>query len=707
MTHAESSIPYVGKIKRKYGDVGGILMLVDLQKGSRGLGISLAGNRDRTKMSVFVVGLNPSGSASKDGRIHVGDELLEVNGLVIYGRCHLNASAIIKGMAGPTIKIILVRRSESLNDLAVKPLSQFPLQISNETPEERFSRYRGVRTVDIRKGNQGLGIMIIEGKHAELGQGIFISDIQENSSAAQAGLFVGDMILSVNDSDFIGSDYDIAAQILKKTEGRIKMVVSNPSRASRGSLVPSATDLSTSSPVAESNAFDKLDKPAPEKGPPPPIPPKPTILPKPQVSIPTIKPSVKPMPLLSSPKSTSTSSPSPKSSPQPVIMPVSVQKSPPPSLDSESSDRIEPTQPAIVTSTVEQETGIDNTPLSTENTPKSTSNLTFETNLDTGESFEISDTEGLGSDAKNCAIIPGKINNIEICKEKMGLGLSIVGGSDTPAVIIIHEVYPDGAAAKDGRLKPGDQILEVNSENLREASHDFAITALRQTPAVVRMAVFREEGHNKEEDIIDFIDIELQKKPGKGLGLSIVGRKNGPGIFISDVVKGGVAELDSRLIQGDQILSVNDQDLKNATQEQAAAVLKTAMGRVQMKIGRLKAGSHHSFSDNSNNPNIDLVNDGNREDAPSPEPELKVISLERGSTGLGFSIVGGFGSPHGDLPIYVKTVFDKGAAAENGQLKRGDQILSVNDTNLEGLTHDEAVSILKNAKGTVVLHVLS
>lgn len=33
------------------------------------------------------------------------------------------------------------------------------------------------------QGNQSLGIMIIEGKHAEVGQGIFISDLQEGSSA--------------------------------------------------------------------------------------------------------------------------------------------------------------------------------------------------------------------------------------------------------------------------------------------------------------------------------------------------------------------------------------------------------------------------------------------------------------------------------------------------------------------------------------------
>ena len=63
---------------------------------------------------------------------------------------------------------------------------------------------------------------------------------------------------------------------------------------------------------------------------------------------------------------------------------------------------------------------------------------------------------------------------------------------------------------------------------------------------------------------------------GKGLGLSIVGRRNDTGVFISDIVKGGVAEADGRLQQGDQILSVNGEDMKQATQEQAAAMLKVS-----------------------------------------------------------------------------------------------------------------------------------
>lgn len=42
------------------------------------------------------------------------------------------------------------------------------------------------------------------------------------------------------------------------------------------------------------------------------------------------------------------------------------------------------------------------------------------------------------------------------------LGLRIVGGKDTPlGNIVIQEVVRDSLAARDGRLAPGDHILEV------------------------------------------------------------------------------------------------------------------------------------------------------------------------------------------------------------------------------------------------------
>lgn len=67
--------------------------------------------------------------------------------------------------------------------------------------------------------------------------------------------------------------------------------------------------------------------------------------------------------------------------------------------------------------------------------------------------------------------------------------------------------------------------LQVNGIDLRNATHDEAINVLRQTPQKVRLTVYRDETQYKEEDMYDVLNIELQKKPGKGLGLSIVGKR--------------------------------------------------------------------------------------------------------------------------------------------------------------------------------------
>ena len=57
----------------------------------------------------------------------------------------------------------------------------------------------------------------------------------------------------------------------------------------------------------------------------------------------------------------------------------------------------------------------------------------------------------------------------------------------------LEQVYEKGAAHKDGRLRPGDQILEVMGENLRHVTHAHALHALRQTPNRVRLVIHRED----------------------------------------------------------------------------------------------------------------------------------------------------------------------------------------------------------------------
>ncbi|XP_043570475.1 multiple PDZ domain protein isoform X5 [Chiloscyllium plagiosum] len=735
------------KIRQRYGSLMGELHMIELEKGKSGLGLSLAGNKDRSRMSVFVVGIDANGAAGKDGRIKIADELLEINGQLLYGRSHQNASSIIKS-APPKVKIIFIRSTDAINQMAVSPAKLADIitatsgahhekepSTSLSQTEKDLTLFKNAQHILLAKDQGGLGIAISEESTHD---GVVIKSLTENGTASKDGrIKVGDRILSVDDERVVGYPVEKVISLLKKAKNTVKLTIS-------------------------------LDE-------------------------------------------------------------VNVQTSPVSTAPFESKS-IQP--PSVQNIAESADTDCNNKGSSRASSPGSSS-------------FDIS----------SCPIVPGRETTIEISKGCTGLGLSIVGGADTLlGTIIIHEVYEEGAAAKDGRLWAGDQILEVNGIDLRVATHDEAINVLRQIPQKVRLTVYRDEGHYKEEDMYDLLIVELHKKLGKGLGLSIVGKRNDTGVFVSDIVKGGIVDLDGSLLQGDQILSVNGDDVRSATQETVAAMLKSAQGTVRLEVGRLKTGSFSSdrrgsqssqvseggsggglttfYSAASGSTQADLHETGYRKPAwteiqglrtvefnkgpvdslgisiaggvGSPlgdvpifiammqpngvaaqtqklrigdrilsicgkptealthsqavsmlknatghielqvvaggdvsvitnqqqehttttlsvsgltascifhddlgPPQYKTITLDRGADGLGFSIVGGYGSPHGDLPIYVKTVFVKGAAAEDGRLKRGDQIIAVNGQSLEGVTHEEAVGILKRTKGTVTLMVLS
>ncbi|XP_071281111.1 multiple PDZ domain protein isoform X18 [Agelaius tricolor] len=738
------------KIMQRYGNLPGELHMIELEKGKTGLGISLAGNKDRSRMSVFIVGIDPNGAAGKDGRLQIADELLEINGQILYGRTHQNASSIIK-CAPSKVKVIFIRNKDAVNQMAVCPAKsveasqctsgtlqhqEIDISVANPSAFSDLSSCKNIQYVELPKDQGGFGIAISE---EDTTNGVVIKSLTDHGAAAKDGrIKVGDVILAVDDEIVVGYPVEKFISLLKTSKSVVRLTIN-----------PTETDNLTTAPALPSTV------PAEKRNMQPPA------------AVPT------------------------SSSPEPEAV---------------------------------------------KNTSRS------------------STPAMLISDPATCPIIPGCETTIDISKGRTGLGLSIVGGADTLlGAIIIHEVYEEGAASKDGRLWAGDQILEVNGIDLRNATHDEAINVLRQTPQKVRLTVYRDEAQYKEEDMYDVLNIELQKKPGKGLGLSIVGKRNDTGVFVSDIVKGGIADTDGRLMQGDQILTVNGEDVRNANQEAVAALLKCSLGTVRLEVGRIKAGPFHSerrtsqssqVSEGSGslssfsfpvsgsgapevfesglkrhttaseiqglrtveikkNPTDSLgvsiaggvgsplgdvpifiammhpngvaaqtqklrvgdrivsicgtstegmthsqavnilknasgtielqvvaggevsVITGQQQDPPTPglsfsgltstgifqddlgPPQYKTITLDRGPDGLGFSIVGGYGSPHGDLPIYVKTVFAKGAAAEDGRLKRGDQIIAVNGQSLEGVTHEEAVAILKRTKGTVTLTVLS
>ncbi|XP_051929943.1 inaD-like protein isoform X2 [Hippocampus zosterae] len=182
-------------------------------------------------------------------------------------------------------------------------------------------------------------------------------------------------------------------------------------------------------------------------------------------------------------------------------------------------------------------------------------------------------------------VLPGRETTLEIRKGRSGLGLSVAGGADTQLrAVVILEVYGEGAAAKDGRLLPGDRILEVrahasapegddgdrrvdaaqvNGADLRRASHEEAVAALRRPCSKVAVKVLR----CAETD-------QLRREAGRGPGFGVAGNRSGRGTLVSEVARGGAADPDGRLTRGDGIPSVDGEDGPNATREAVAAILK-------------------------------------------------------------------------------------------------------------------------------------
>ncbi|XP_064186242.1 disks large homolog 1 isoform X17 [Anguilla rostrata] len=122
--------------------------------------------------------------------------------------------------------------------------------------------------------------------------------------------------------------------------------------------------------------------------------------------------------------------------------------------------------------------------------------------------------------------------------------------------------------------------------------------------------------------------------------------------------------------------------------------------------------SHSHISPMKANPPPVVVNADSLDTPPyvngtEADYEYEEITLERGNSGLGFSIAGGTDNPHiGEDPsIFITKIITGGAAAQDGRLRVNDCILRVNDVDVRDVTHSEAVEALKEAGSIVRLYV--
>lgn len=354
---------------------------------------------------------------------------------------------------------------------------------------------------------------------------------------------------------------------------------------------------------------------------------------------------------------------------------------------------------------------------------------------------------------ENGYVDSGDYEYVDIILERgtTGLGFSIGGGKDNPHIdddfgIYITRIIKGGAASQDGRLNVGDCIVKVNNTSTVDVSHQQAVEALKAAGGTVTLTLKREQsakplsGNKQTEEIV-------LTKGTKGLGFSIAGGKgnqhvpNDDGIYITKIIDGGAAQQDGRLQVGDKIVRVNDTSLEDVAHEDAVATLKKTQNKVVIVVSRV--GMVHTTDSGTPPPVYHEAVNLSQPPPPSPPQEEKAtdsilplvmpiqesalpnehtnslkkpqapsvpeddgftreprkVVLSKGPTGLGFNIVGG----EDGEGIFISFILAGGVADLSGDLRRGDQILSVNDTDLEDATHEKAAAALKGAGNTVVI----
>ncbi|XP_039320376.1 protein scribble homolog isoform X5 [Saimiri boliviensis] len=451
-----------------------------------GLGISIAGGKGSTPYKgddegIFISRVSEEGPAARAG-VRVGDKLLEVNGVALQGAEHHEAVEALRGAgAAVHMRVWRERMVEPENAVTITPLRPEDDYSPRERrggglrlpllPPESPGPLRQRHVACLARSERGLGFSIAGGKgstpYRAGDAGIFISRIAEGGAAHRAGtLQVGDRVLSINGVDVTEARHDHAVSLLTAASPTIALLLE---REAGGPL------------------------------PPPPSPP---------------------------PHSSS-----------PLTVAVATTST---------------TTPSITTATP-GDPGL----------PRLAPSLLAAT------------LEG-----------PYPVEEIRLPRAGGPLGLSIVGGSDHSSHpfgvqepgVFISKVLPRGLAARSG-LRVGDRILAVNGQDVREATHQEAVSALLRPCLELSLLVRRDPAPPGLRELC------IQKAPGERLGISIRGGARGhagnprdptdEGIFISKVSPMGAAGRDGRLRVGLRLLEVNQQSLLGLTHSEAVQLLRS------------------------------------------------------------------------------------------------------------------------------------
>ncbi|XP_059671942.1 membrane-associated guanylate kinase, WW and PDZ domain-containing protein 2 [Gavia stellata] len=466
---------------------------VHLRRMESGFGFRILGG-DEPGQPILIGAVIAMGSADRDGRLHPGDELVYVDGIPVAGKTHryvidLMHNAARNGQVNLTVRrkvlptgepcpengrspgSVSTHHSSPRSDYATYANSNHAVSSSNATPPEGFTSH-SLQTSDVvihRKENEGFGFVIISSlNRPESGSTITvphkIGRIIDGSPADRcAKLKVGDRILAVNGQSIINMPHADIVKLIKDAglsvtlriipQEELNSPASAPSSEKQSPMAQQHSPMAQQSPLAQQSPVAQHSPVAQ------PAPPQPLQLQGHENSYRSevkarqdVKPDIRQPPFTDYRQSSTDYRQPPLDYRHPPVMDYQQ----PPPLDYRQPPLIDYRQHSPDTRQY---------PLSEYRQPQDFDYFT-----------------------------------VDLEKGAKGFGFSIRGGREYKMDLYVLRLAEDGPAIRNGRMRVGDQIIEINGESTRDMTHARAIELIKSGGRRVRLLLKRGTGQVPEYD---------------------------------------------------------------------------------------------------------------------------------------------------------------------------------------------------------------
>jgi len=191
------------------------------------------------------------------------------------------------------------------------------------------------------------------------------------------------------------------------------------------------------------------------------------------------------------------------------------------------------------------------------------------------------------------------------------------------------------------------------------------------------------------------------------------------GLVLQNIEADGRVKRQGILQINDRIIEINRKNIERCSFDNAQMIFRSALlePELELKIVRslkkppipprpasfrsqnLKARSTLSeIHPNQNDPTLVDVDANLHALNTRRLGKILHINLTKGPDGLGFKLASRDNPTGSANPIYVKTIFPKGAAIEDGRLQRGDRLLTVNGLEITQMSLQETVLLLRDTR---------